>query len=232
MVFDKIIWLEEIDSTQDFLKSSYLKSGTVAVAKRQHKGRGRSGNTWISQEGGLYFSILLNQDDIASIYHIPLIMGLAISRFLENMNIDTFIKWPNDVFCRGKKICGILTENTKGKIIIGIGLNVNQTGFPDNLSAISIYQITGKILPLPQTLLGLLPYISSHIELFKEKGFSPLKYDIEDRLLFKGSEVIVKTNPPTVGILKGLSDKGALLIESSEGEKEIFGGEFTLRPLL
>ena len=232
MIFDKIIWLDSTDSTQEEVKRGNFDYNTVVVANVQSKGRGRSGNRWISQKGGLYFSILIDPSEFRSLNHIPLLIGLGVCLYLESLSLRPFLKWPNDVYCKGRKICGILSERVRDKLVVGVGFNVNQDKFPEGLNAVSLYKLKGEVYRLPEVLIGLLYYISKVIEDFGKKDFINIREEINERLLYKGSEIIVKTQPPVVGILEGISEKGFLQVLTSEGLKEISGGEFTLRPII
>ncbi|ONN26521.1 biotin--acetyl-CoA-carboxylase ligase [Thermosipho affectus] len=144
---NKIIYFEKINSTNDYLKNSYkkLKNGTIVVSKIQTNGRGRLGRNWVSNEGGLWFSILVKRNLKKPNFYTKL-SSIVILNVLKNLNINAKIKWPNDIYVNSKKLSGILTEaisfNNKIKcIIIGIGINVNND-VPKN--GISIYHIKNK----------------------------------------------------------------------------------------
>lgn len=133
------IYLEEIDSTNTFLLSQQeLKHGTVAFAESQTNGRGRLDRKWISQPGvNLLFSIFLNPSeiDVKKIQLYNLATSLSIAFSIENLlQIPTNLKWPNDVLIGKKKVSGILLESSSlgekiNKIVVGIGVNVNQPYF-------------------------------------------------------------------------------------------------------
>ncbi|SHK57653.1 biotin--[acetyl-CoA-carboxylase] ligase [Thermocrinis minervae] len=228
MGFDYLVWLEEVDSTQDVLKSFEFPFGTVVVAKRQRKGRGRQGREWHSQEGGLYFSFLLNSEEFKEVPPLPLVIGLAVCNYLIELGFYPSIKWVNDVYLKGKKVCGVLVEKQKEKLICGVGFNVNQETLPPE--AISLYMVDGVKRDLRKTLSSLLDHIDKSLEEFKSSGFSPFKDRIEERLMFLGQEVILMTEPPTVGILKGLSEDGSLILQTSKGDVKVISGDITLRP--
>ena len=125
---------DELDSTQTYantLPNNESVHGTIIIARKQNKGKGRIGRTWISPEGGLWMSVILipyfNQDNIIFTQFIG---ALAVAdAVLESTKINCKLLWPNDVLINEKKVCGILTdvnvENEITKIVIGIGLNVN-----------------------------------------------------------------------------------------------------------
>lgn len=135
------IYCDEIDSTNTELlenRQQYKKTGTVLLAEKQLKGKGRRGRSWQSAKGlNLTFSVLIAKDvSIAfNINHINLAASLAVAIAIENLyQLRTQLKWPNDVLVNGKKVSGILIETVyKGskveRIVIGFGINLNQIVF-------------------------------------------------------------------------------------------------------
>lgn len=138
-----IIWLDRVKSTNDEARRhiSEIDNLSVLSALEQTDGRGQHGNKWSSQPGeNLTFSIVIKDFRIKSNEQsaISQVTALSLTDFLESHEISAKIKWPNDIYVGDEKICGILIENAlKGQeidwSIIGIGLNVNQLTFPDNL---------------------------------------------------------------------------------------------------
>ena len=232
-MFEFMVWLRETDSTQKRLREGNYPCGTVFAADRQKEGKGRKGRRWESQEGGLYFSFVLCEEDFRDYLSLPLVIGLAVVRFLEDTGIRTGIKWPNDVYLKGKKVAGILVEKIGKRIIVGIGLNANQKDFPQGLkdSATSLYLETGKVYDRRDILSGLLRGIAEALDTYKREGFKAFKREIEDRLIFKGEEVIVLSEEPVVGIMLGIDDRGYLLLQTAEGVKSISAGDVSLRLL-
>ncbi|MBP7791820.1 MAG: biotin--[acetyl-CoA-carboxylase] ligase [Candidatus Goldbacteria bacterium] len=149
-ILNKIIFFKEIESTNKFLKENDFASGTIVVAEKQKKGYGKLGAQWISPRGGLWFSFVINKK-IKNPVKCLMAVAVAINETLKKYQINSVIKKPNDVFIDGKKVCGILIENDfyYGKIIIGIGINVNnnppqKTNFP----AVSLKQVLKKEIDL------------------------------------------------------------------------------------
>ncbi|MFN4012760.1 MAG: biotin--[acetyl-CoA-carboxylase] ligase [Aquificaceae bacterium] len=229
-MFKILLWLEEIPSTQDFLKEKNLPLWSVVVANKQTKGRGRLGRVWHSQEGGLYFSFSLPQG-IRDENTLPLVLSNALADYLKLLGFIPAIKWVNDVYLRGKKVCGVLTERLKDRIVVGMGINLNQKEFPKDIEAISLKIASGKDYDKVDFLLGLLDYIESSIERLSKEGFTAFKNVIEQRLLFKDSEVILYTPHPVVGILQGIDRDGSLLLMTQDGLRAFQVGEITLRAL-
>ena len=138
-----IIWLERVDSTNDEARRhiSEIDNLSVVSALEQTKGRGQRGNRWSSQPGeNLTFSLVVKDFRIKANEQSAISQATALSLvdLLSRHEIKARIKWPNDIYAGDEKICGILIENSlKGSAIdwsiIGIGLNVNQTAFPEDL---------------------------------------------------------------------------------------------------
>ncbi len=230
-MFTCMVWLRETDSTQEVLKKGDFPYGTVVVADLQKKGKGRKGRRWESQEGGLYFSFVLSAKNFREVMQVPLVAGLSVSEALNSFGIPTFLKWPNDVYLKGRKVSGILTEKVGEKIVVGIGVNVNQKEFPETVkdTAISLRQVLGRDLDRVSVLTAILGRLEKNLILFSKEGFLPFKERIEEKLIFKGEEVVLLSERPEVGILLGIDERGFLLLRTSEGVKRITSGEISLR---
>ena len=233
-MFECLLWLRETDSTQLRLKEWSLPWGTVVVADRQKRGKGRKGRRWESQEGGLYFSFVLNAEDFREVLQLPLVVGFSISNFLDSVGIETAIKWPNDVYAQGRKIAGVLAERSGNKVVVGIGLNVNQEAFPEHIRnrATSMKLVRGSPFDRRDVLSGLLFFLKRDILLYQREGFYPFLKPIRKKLLFVGSEVVVLSEEQVTGTLEGIDDKGFLLLRTPEGYKRITAGDVSLRPSL
>lgn len=137
----EIEYFEEIDSTNTYLKNSQNIDRKLVIADYQTAGRGRFNRKWISQKGeNLTFSIGLEKFKINLLTKLNFFIPIILTKALETtLNIKADIKWPNDLLYSNKKFCGMLIENSiesnnLAKVIIGIGLNCNQTEFPDEIS--------------------------------------------------------------------------------------------------
>jgi BirA family biotin operon repressor/biotin-[acetyl-CoA-carboxylase] ligase len=153
----KVIKLDAIDSTNDFLKSlssqDELENFTVVTAENQTKGKGQMGAKWQSEVGkNLIMSVLVKDFlfDNEKVFNLNIIVSQAVIEVLKSLNIpELSIKWPNDIMSYTKKIGGILIENTlksDGRIVsvVGLGLNVNQMNFDELPNASSLAVISGK----------------------------------------------------------------------------------------
>ncbi len=144
----KIFKFQVVDSTNDvayeLIKKTKLPM-VVVVADEQRKGRGRAGHSWHSQAGGLYFSIAMKSRGITEDSHLIVYSSLPVAETLLGYGLNPRIKLPNDVYIVRKKISGILGERKQDFLIIGIGINVNQKNFPEDIShlATSMFIETG-----------------------------------------------------------------------------------------
>ena len=114
--------------------------GTVVIADSQTAGVGRQGHEWHSEDtGGLYISIVLRLPLASSLMPIlTMALGLAVQRAVNDIaQVPTDLRWPNDVLLNDRKLAGILAQAAEGALIAGIGLNVNQTAFPESLREIA-----------------------------------------------------------------------------------------------
>ena len=149
-----IIWLDSAESTNRTLRERLGEYDNLSVvaAVEQTAGRGQGTHTWYSTKGlNLTFSILFNPHELPTdeILLITCATTLGIRDYLLEKGVEARIKWPNDIWVEDKKICGILIENIlEGKLIrhsiIGIGLNLNEEHWPEELpNLVSLKQLTG-----------------------------------------------------------------------------------------
>ena len=168
MVALKFIKFDELSSTNDYLRRKLdAEEYDVIIAKKQTNGRGKRGRVWISNEGSALFSFtveykeeLLNRITIFSSY----IVYMVLKNFLNESNKDRLkFKWPNDIYYENKKICGTLCEKVRNNIIVGIGININNTDFGIfKDKSISLFEITGNFEDVDEI-------IKDIVILFKEK---------------------------------------------------------------
>lgn len=158
VVGSRFIFYPVVDSTNRVareLAREGCPEGTVVVADKQTAGRGRLGRRWFSPEGrNLYFSVVLRpRISPTYLYHATMLAAVSVCEALRNRGIDALIKWPNDVYVRGRKICGVLNEaELSGSraefVVLGVGVNVNiESGeFPPDVRdiATSLFEETGE----------------------------------------------------------------------------------------
>lgn len=240
--YDKQMYSTNIKAKQ--LGETGAKNGTFVITDSQTKGRGRRGKTWVSPSGvNCYFTILLRPDLAAEkASMITLISALALARAIKDKGeLETVIKWPNDIVANGKKLCGILTESSTdleyiNYVVVGIGVNMNQTEFPEEIRHIasSIQVETGRHVNRAELIGCFLDYFESYYEMFLKSGdLSALAGEYNALLVNRGKEVkIVEQNRERVMKAIGIDETGALMVENETGEKErIISGEVSVRGL-
>jgi|UniRef100_A0A7V3REC0 BirA family biotin operon repressor/biotin-[acetyl-CoA-carboxylase] ligase len=159
-MIERLFSYDEVTSTNDVAKKmvEFLRNGDVIWALKQNDGHGKGERSWYSPEGGLWFSVIFKPSylpDDKNIY--TKMISVAVVRTLKKAHIEGVgTKWPNDLYYGKKKIGGILTEiihhGTDKTIIIGVGLNVNNTLPVDLPDAISLKEISGRTFDLSHLL--------------------------------------------------------------------------------
>lgn len=214
----RILWREKVSSTNDELRAFAEKgtaAGLILIADEQTAGRGRRGAAWLSPKGeNLAFSVLLRPTESKALWHrLSLAVGLAVAEALEAYVPVAEIKWPNDVRVSGKKIAGILVEAGADFVIIGIGININSTGFPEELAATSLREELEDMLNRAEVLHGVIHRLAYHC---KEIGadFEGLLKSIRERCALTGHRVsFLSADKRREGVVKGIGTAGELLVE-------------------
>jgi len=228
-----ILWLDTIDSTNSEAMRRLLElpSGTVLAAREQTAGRGQRGNTWFSQPGkNLTFSIVLKNLPLVASQAIRLnfLFSVAVADFLQARGVEASIKWPNDIYVGGRKICGMLIENTLGPggklaaSVVGIGLNINQKEFPQLANATSLALCTGKEVGLEESLEAFLAVFDS---LWPRLLDSSLLASYTARLFRRGVPARyhdLLTDREYTGVIEDVAPDGRLCIQDPAGERHFY----------
>ena len=220
----KIFRKEATESTN--LDARGMEAFSVVTAERQTAGRGRLDHRWHSAPGAnLTFSAVLPaHPDAATNATMTLMAGLAVAKALGE---GFAIKWPNDVYFDGRKVCGILCEMDGDNVIVGIGINVNETEFPPELSAraTSLALIRGAAQDRETTLCKVLSSLETYYRRWRQTGLMGMMEELAERDFLRGREVsVVQTDDdmnPVCGKVTGVREDGALIV----GEVAIFAGE-------
>lgn len=240
-----LVYLPQTDSTNIYARKLAQKGypdGTLVVAESQTAGKGRRGRNWSSPAGSsIYMSLLLRPDIppyCASM--ITLVAGMAVSQAVGEMTgLPARIKWPNDVVVNGRKICGILTEMSTEMesihyIVTGIGINVNQQDFPEEImaTATSLRIEAAKKISRSALIACTMAWFEVYYDQFlKTKDLSLLKAGYETMLANMGREVqVLDPDGAYKGICRGIDEAGRLLVDTLEGEpKRVLSGEVSVR---
>ena len=235
---------ETIDSTNTKAKelaAAGAVQGTLVTADAQQAGIGRRGRSWSSEKkAGIYMSMLLRPEiatDKASM--LTLVAALAVERAIaETLDCQPMIKWPNDIVLNKKKICGILTEMVLKRteidyVVIGIGINVNNKNFPEEIvqTASSLSLELGDEIDREMLISEVWKRFSVYYENFLQVGdLSGIKAEYEHALINKDEKVkVLDPLGEYMGIAKGITNIGELIVDTEEEIRYVSGGEVSVR---
>ncbi len=233
---------EALPSTSDYALAHVEpyrdRMPALFVARQQTKGRGRGARSWFAGDGALTFSALLSKADTpiepSEWPHISLIAGAAMCQTLE-MYVDAEmlnVKWPNDVYLAGRKVCGILVEKrelTDPVLCLGVGVNVNNSlqHAPEDVQqkAIALTDVTHQQHFLPEILLEFLRRLRTLCAI-NAVSLEPLLPYWREHCLLTGRQVeTVQGGQQIVGECHGIDATGALLVQTAAGQRQIVSGE-------
>lgn len=234
------IFTEEVESTNTVLlnrANKFNSDGTVVLAEKQSKGKGRKERTWYSAKGqNLTFSILLTSKKFLgkNFNLLNFASSLSVAFALENLfQLKPELKWPNDVLINGKKICGILMESTSQgskieRVVIGIGLNVNQVIFQGsfNLEPTSIkLELGGESIDREKLLAELLNTFEETLARIPTEPQQIFK-DWKDRCRLLGEKISIMEDGTTkYGIFDDIDNEGYLLLKTKNKIEKIHFGD-------
>jgi BirA family biotin operon repressor/biotin-[acetyl-CoA-carboxylase] ligase len=211
--------------------------GSVFLAEEQTSGRGRGANSWHSARStGIYCSAILRPTlPPSEVLALSLAAGLAVRAAIEQVDsrVHADLKWPNDVLIEGKKVCGILTEMNAEPtrvryVVVGIGLNVNQASFPEELSATSLRLVTGSEWSRVELAAALLKSLDREYRQLLEDSDarqSILRRFSENSSWVQGRNVRIEENGSGFsGITEGLDERGFLQVRTAQGLQTVLGG--------
>ncbi|KKB37660.1 biotin--[acetyl-CoA-carboxylase] ligase [Bacillus thermotolerans] len=227
----EIVSLDTTDSTQKEahrLAQEPFKEGTVVIAEEQTAGRGRMARQWHSpKHTGIWMSVILKPE--LPPYKAPqftLLTAVSVVEAIREVTgLQPEIKWPNDILLNGKKLTGILTElqadaDRIHSVIIGIGINVNQLKFPEELKEIatSLAIEKGEKISRSHIIQEILKRLEHYYHLYIEEGFSDIKRRWERYALSIGKRISART---VTGVLHGkalgITEEGVLKLLDDEG---------------
>ncbi|HEX5793358.1 MAG TPA: bifunctional biotin--[acetyl-CoA-carboxylase] ligase/biotin operon repressor BirA [Rheinheimera sp.] len=216
------------------------QSGYTLVAEAQTAGRGRRGRNWYSPfAASLYFSMYWRlEQGIQAAMGLSLVVAIAIARMLKQQyQVDAKVKWPNDVYVDGKKLCGILVElagqaHAGCDVIIGIGMNIRlpqQALNNIDQQYIDLANASGQAIDRNLLVALLQQQLVSLLAEFSENGFSGFVAEFDQHNQYRDKAVKLIGNTEIRGTCLGVDKQGALLIKTAAGVQAYFGGELSLR---
>jgi len=255
----RLLWLDEVDSTNTYLKNHMddpqFPHGTAVYTDCQTAGKGRRGNHWggsnpniMNRPGAsLALSFLLRGTSVNDMGILPLLAAAAVCRGLEKIcpDLDFGIKWPNDIICQGKKLCGILCESRisadgSSCAVCGIGVNLTQTqqeldnaGLPFAVSLLIAKkgQDSGGISPEPAAR-AILDAFEDVYQTYHRDGFAGIKQEYIQKCVTLGKKVQVVWNQETKeGEALEISPEGELICRIDGQLRTIRSGEASVRGL-
>jgi len=222
---NKIRYFEEIPSTMDIARE-LARTGsphfTVVIADRQTKGRGRLKRSWISDQGGLYFTVVLRPRlSPQQSYKINFLASLVLAELLrQKYSINAGVKWPNDVLVDGKKISGMLSEmETRDDGIdyvnLGIGINVNNDPTDVEKTATSIHKLVKEHISRKELLSDFLNKLESRLDTV---AFDDVISEWKKYTVTLNQKVRILTqNETSEGVALDVDQNGALLLAQADG---------------
>ena len=245
----RVVSYEITDSTNTRAKQLAEEGavhGTLVVANMQTAGKGRRGRSWQQEEGSVIaMSLLLRpvfSPDKASM--LTLLAAHSVAGAIEAVTgLPAAIKWPNDIVINRKKTVGILTEMSLGVeqaaidyIVIGIGINVNNTAFPEDIRdmATSLYLEKGERVSRSVLIAESMRRLEADYEAFLEtEDLSAILQDYNTHLISMNKEVrVLDPKGEYTGISRGMDAQGELLVERADGELiKVYAGEVSVRGL-
>ena len=224
----RVVRLDVVDSTNDVAKALIAEGAepwTVVVAQKQLSGKGRFGRSWASPRGGLYVSVLL-EEELDRLPILSLAASLAVAEALEIWDLPVAVKWPNDVQVGGAKVAGILVEGLVAPeaywAVVGIGINsdVSLDKLPRRMDtpATTLRQELGGAVDNEELLRRLLAALRDQLRDLRDPSRVLQAY--RDRCTSLGRDVVVQTRE---GVLEGravtIRESGALVLRRPSGEE-------------
>ena len=208
--------VESCESTQALVDTS-LPEGALVVADHQTAGRGRLGRSWTAPPGtALLFSVLLKPPPERLAPQLSLVAGVAVADALERATeLSVQLKWPNDVMLRRRKVAGCLAEARDGAVVLGIGVNVNQTADQLPEGAGSLFTLTGREHDREALLALILDDLAARYAAWREGGLDGVYEGLAPRDFLRGRRVSVNG---ASGVAAMIDREGRLEIQVGHGD--------------
>lgn len=247
MIMKNLIYHERLDSTNRLAKELVgqgITTGAVIQAGRQNAGRGQYERSFSSPSGGLYFSLILRPPlSVQEISLVTLAAGLGCrDAIVEQCSCPTLIKWPNDLYCSGKKIAGILSEHCPGgegedespAVVVGVGINVNNRSadFPVELRRhlSTLHDCCGRAFDTSALLKSCVAGISHRVtQLVNSRDTFFEDWRQVDYLFGRTIRHSLRETELGIGIGKGIDEQGRYLLDEGGQIRQVLGGQ--LRPV-
>lgn len=236
-----ILIFDNLNSTNDYAKICIEKEGlknALIIADSQSNGRGRIGHSFHSPKGsGIYMSYIFTPDSLENAYSATTKAAVCVALAIETLyGVNPMIKWVNDIYLEGRKVCGILTEAitcgpNKGSVIVGIGINFKASVLPDDIKDIAGFLPANSNVTRNDLIAAILKLLVDECSRLSDHKY--IDYFRSHSLLTGTDITYFENGSQHSGHVNGVSDTAALIITSCDGTvKELNSGEvFTLRPI-
>lgn len=240
---NKIDILPRVDSTNRYLMAAASQGGTsghLVLAEQQTAGRGRLGRSWISPFGSSIYCSLLWRFDLAAseLSGLGIVIAVALVKSLSRYSDDFQIKWPNDIYWRGRKLAGILLEmqgeaNGPAAVVIGFGLNVHMPASASKLIDqpwTDLSHACARPVSRNELVSEIMEQLTGAIRTFEQQGLEPFigNWTQWDMLCDQPVDIIMASQTIS-GIARGIGENGALRVEAGGVIKNYMAGEASLQ---
>lgn len=230
----EIIVLDTVDSTNNYAKTHPSDKISLITADSQTGGRGRRGRSFFSPKGsGIYMSLILHPDTAMPTL-VTVAAAVAVARTIERISgRKADIKWVNDIFLGGKKVCGILSEAVFGmesgtidSVIVGIGVNLSTEAFPDEITGVA-----GSVFPDNASRCEVIADITNNLlALCNDLSAPELIKEYKSRMFILGRQIeYTKNGSAFSGIAEDINSQGNLIVRLSDGTDVLSSGEVSLK---
>ena len=242
----KIVYLRSVDSTNRYarqLAADGAEQGTLVLADEQTAGRGRRGRGWISPAGeGIFMTLILRPHAHPShVAVLSLQTALAVARAISRAcELDARIKWPNDIVCGGRKVCGMLLEMNADEqsvhdVVAGIGINVHQQAFGGDIAqtASSLDLLTGRTVRRADVVRAFLEEYEA-VDALAKAGTDALMQAYRERSATLGQRVqVISATGSFTGTAMDVTDSGSLIVRGDDGkDREVLAADVSVRGLM
>ncbi len=241
----RVYYFDSIDSTQNYalkIGSSAKENGSVVIAEKQTKGKGRLGRKWVSPSGGIWMSIIIHPEfDVSVATLFPLASSLALARAIQKtFHTLPKLKWPNDVILNNKKLAGMLIDATIEServktLVLGVGINfrVNPSSIEKSIKKTgNYYGVTSLAANNSESPIPLVQSFLYELEkIYSELNSGKIKKIIEEWTKLSSSIGKIVTISTLDGKITGKSlridNDGALVIRNKEKTQRILAGDIS-----
>ena len=228
-----------VTSTNDIVRECDAQGeghGVVVMAEQQTRGRGRRGRAWHSPAGAnMYCSVGWHcSGPEEALSGLSLAVGAMVAEAAAAVcGAELQLKWPNDLFAGDQKVGGVLIEMLGARddaqsVVIGIGLNVlmsRDDGAPIDRPWTDLTTASGRDIDRNELASSVLNQLAEGLAQIDQQGCAPWLNLWRRRDYLKGRSIVIDGSPPIAGIAAGVSELGALVIETQSGRQEVSGGE-------